>query len=231
MDTLIEVALSFPVVIFSALLALVACYWLLVALRLAPVELFEHDSLRNDNLASALVSLGFIGVPVSLSLTLLIGMAGVLTLMLELAVLRWLPLGFFRIPLGVLVIWAAFALASPLAAWLCQRLHRRLHQRRPGAPERLPRCLLGERVRITAAPADGDRVVMAVLESDPGYELQLATKSGDLPEVGEHRVLVKYLPRDDRYRAVPESDYLDARTRLRRLHLLHGASPHNGSSA
>ncbi|MFG6157973.1 hypothetical protein ACGTNG_04100 [Halomonas sp. 1390] len=229
MDTLIELALSFPVVIFSALLALVACYWLLVALRLAPVELFEHDSLRNDNLASALVSLGFIGVPVSLSLTLLIGLAGVLTLAVELVVLRWLPLGFFRIPLGVLVIWGAFALASPLAAWLCQRLHGRLH--RPGAPERLPRCLLGERVRITAAPADGERVVMAVLESDPNHEVQLATKSGDAPEVGEHRVLVKYLPRDDRYRAVPENDYLDARTRLRRLHLLHGANQHNGSSA
>ncbi|TLF51922.1 hypothetical protein FEI13_06725 [Halomonas urmiana] len=231
MDTIIEIALSFPVVIFGALLALVACYWLLVALRLAPVELFEHDSLRNDNLASALVSLGFIGVPVSLSLTLLIGLASLLTLGIELAVLRWLPLGFFRIPLGVLVIWGAFALASPLAAWLCQRLHRRLHQQRPGAPERLPRCLLGEHVRITAASADAARSVTAVLESDPSHEVQLATKSGDAPRVGEHRVLVKYLPRDGRYRAVPESDYLDARTRLRRLHLLHGANPHNGSSA
>ncbi|MEQ6887825.1 hypothetical protein ABE957_03910 [Halomonas sp. CS7] len=231
MDTIIEIALSFPVVIFSALLALVACYWLLVALRLAPVELFEHDSLRNDTLASALVSLGFIGVPVSLSLTLLIALAGGLTLAVEVAVLRWLPLGFFRIPLGILVIWGAFALASPLAAWLCHRLHRRLHQRLPGAPERLPRCLLGERVRITAATADEEGRVTAVLESDPSHEVALATKSGDATEAGEHRVLVKYLPGDGRYRAVLESDYLDARTRLRRLHLLHRPSEHNGSSA
>lgn len=231
MDTLIEIALGFPVGVFSALLVLVAGYWLLVALRLAPVELFEHDSLRDDTLASALVSLGFIGVPASLSLTLLIGLAGALTLGVELAVLQWLPLGFFRIPLGILVIWGAFALASPLAAWLCQRLHQRLHQRRPGTPERLPRCLLGEPVRITAVSADEAGSVTAVLESDPSHEVQLATKSGDAPEVGEHRVLVKYLRRDGRYRAVPESDYLDARTRLRRLHLLHGAKPHNGSSA
>ncbi len=228
METLIEIALGFPVVIFVALLALVAGYWLLVALRLAPVELFEHDSLRNDTLASALVSLGFIGVPASLSLTLLIGLAGLLTLAVELAVLRWLPLGFFRIPLGILVIWGAFALASPLAAGLCQRLHRRLHRRRPGAPEPLPRCLLGEAVRLTAVSGDE---VTAVLESDPGHEVRLAIKAGDAPAAGEHRVLVKYLPRDGRYRAVPEGDYLDARTRLRRLHLLHGASPHNGSSA
>lgn len=61
--------------------------------------------------------------------------------------------------------------------------------------------------------------------------MSLAIKSGDAPRVGEYRVLVKYLPRDGRYRAVPESDYLDARTRLRRLHLLHGDPQHNGSSA
>ncbi|QFU00893.1 hypothetical protein FIU83_04485 [Halomonas sp. THAF5a] len=228
METLIAIVLDFPMVLFTVLLALVAGYWLLVALRLAPVELFEHDSLRNDTLASALVSLGFIGVPVSLSLTLLIVLAGLFTLALELAVLRWLPLGFFRIPLGILVIWGAFALASPLAAWLCHRLHRRLHRRGGGAPEPLPRCLLGEAVRITAVSAEE---VTAVLREAPRHEVSLAIKSGDAPRVGEYRVLVKYLPRDGRYRAVPESDYLDARTRLRRLHLLHGDPQHNGSSA
>ncbi|MDT8878718.1 hypothetical protein RSO68_04490 [Halomonas saccharevitans] len=231
MDILRQTLLSFPVAIFGALLALVACYWLLVALRLAPVELFEHDSLRNDTLASALVSLGFIGVPASLALTVLIALAGGLTLILELAVLRWLPLGFFRIPLGILVIWGAFALASPLAAWLCQRLHKRLHRREPHGHERLPRCLLGERVRVTSVSADEAPVVAAVLEGDASHEVGLATKAGDVPEVGEQRVLVKYLPGDGRYRAVPESDYLDARTRLRRLHLLHRPSHHDGASA
>ena len=105
MNAAIDLATRFPLVVFTVLLALLAVYWLLVALRLAPVELFEHDSLKDDHLASALVSLGFAGVPASLALTLLVVLAGALTLALELAVLRWLPLGFFRIPLGVGVIW------------------------------------------------------------------------------------------------------------------------------
>lgn len=228
MDIMIDIALSFPMVLFSVLLALVAGYWLLVALRLAPVELFEHDSLRNDTLASALVSLGFTGVPASLALTLLIVMAAVLTLGVELVALYWLPLGFFRVPLGILVIWGAFALASPLAARLCHRLHRRLHRRHPGEPVRLPRCLLGERVRVTEVSGDE---VTAVLEEEASLEVRLAVKADDAPTPGEYRVLVKYRPGDGRYRAVPEDDYLDARTRLRRLHLLHSPSGHNGSSA
>ena len=230
MDIVRQTLLSFPVVVFSVLCLLVAFYWLLVGLRLTRVELFEHDSLRNDTLASALVSLGFTGVPASLAQSLLIAVAGALTLILELAVLRWLPLGFFRIPLGILVIWGAFALASPLAARLCHRLHKRVHHREADGSDPLPRCLLGERVRITSVTAEPAPVVTAVLEEDAAHEVRLATKGGDVPAVGECRVLVKYLPGNGEYRAVPEHDYLDARTRLRRLHLLHRGSQQDGAS-
>ncbi|XKE44327.1 hypothetical protein LG302_13230 [Halomonas organivorans] len=229
MDTLIAYALRFPLIVFTVLLGLLALYWLLVLLRLAPLELFEHDSLRNDNLASALVSLGFAGVPASLALTVLIGLAGLLTLGVEVAVLTWLPLGLFRIPLGVLVLWAAFALASPLAAAICHRLHRPLHRH----PERHPRCLLGEVVRVTAKAEDDGRT-RAVLEEDEARDVCLLGKPGERPTPGERRVLVKYLPEAGAFRAVPEREFLDARTRLVRLHLLgrhHGPGSRNGGSA
>ncbi|MCK2183746.1 hypothetical protein [Halomonas getboli] len=213
MNAIVSLALSFPLIVFTALLALTAIYWLLVLLRLAPVELFEHDSLRNDNLAGALVSLGFGGVPASVALSALIVLASALALVVELAILRPLPLGFFRVPLGMAVIWAVFALASPLASWLCRRLHRRLHRH----PTLSRRCLLGERVRVTEVDADG---ATAVMDDDPGREVRLRGKEGNWPRVGEMRVLVKYLTDQGAYRSVMEQDYLDARTRLVRLHLL-----------
>ncbi|UYG06504.1 hypothetical protein [Halomonas sp. M4R1S46] len=229
MNALLDLATSFPLVVFTGLLVLLGVYWLLVLLRLAPTELFEHDSLKEEHLASTMVSLGFAGVPVSLALSVLIVLAGGLTLVVELAVLRWLPLGLFRIPLGVLVLWGAFALASPLAAALCQRLHRRLHR----APERLPRCLLGERVRVTAeAGADGR--VTAVLDEDDRHEVVLLGKPGHLPRPGERHVLVKYLPEADGYRSVLERDFLDAHTRLMRLHMRkrhHRPGGRNGSAS
>src|SRR5699024_5988374 len=102
-DALLQLMLTFPLVLFSLLIGLLGVYWLLVLVRLAPVELFERDSLRDDTLASAMVSLGFVGVPVSVTLTLLAVVAGALTLAVEVLVLQHLNLGMFRAPLGIVV--------------------------------------------------------------------------------------------------------------------------------
>ncbi|SEL84815.1 hypothetical protein [Halomonas daqiaonensis] len=228
METVSQIALSFPVVVFSVLLALAALYWLLVTLRLAPVECFERDSLKGDHLASTLVALGFAGVPASFALTVLLVLAGAITLAVELAVLRWLPLGLFRIPIGVVVLWGAFALASPLAAALCHALHRWFHRHAP----QQRRCLLGERVDVKAQ-ADADGFATAVLVDDPACQVTLHGKPGNLPEAGERRVLVKYVSEEDAYRSVVEADYREARAHLSRLrlHQRGGGEGRNGAAA
>ncbi|MDX5433186.1 MAG: hypothetical protein LPK20_06420 [Halomonas sp.] len=229
MEALRQIALSFPVVVFSALLPLVLLYWLLVLLRLAPLELFARDSLKGDHLASTMVALGFAGVPVSFALSVLLGLAGAVTLAVELLVLRWLPLGLFRIPVGVAVLWAAFVLASPVAAMVCHGVQRRFHR----AKHAQPRCLLGETVQVDNA-ADAEGWATATLIEDPECEVRLHAKPGDLPRPGERRVLVKYVAGEDAYRSVAESRYCEARVHLRRLRLAQsgraGAS-HKGAEA
>ncbi|WP_069384050.1 hypothetical protein [Halomonas caseinilytica] len=231
MNAITDFALRFPLIVFTVLLALLGVYWLLVLLRLVPTELFERDSLKEDHLASTMVSLGFAGVPVSVALTILTLLAGAVTLVVELLVLSWVPLGFFRVPVGVVVLWLSFALASPVTAGVCRRLHCRLH-RHPGLSRR---CLLGERVQVTSVAENGR--ASAVMDDDEAREVQLLGKTDNQPRTGETRILVKYLPDIDAYRSVLEEDYLDARTRLVRLHLVghHETSEgqrhgHNGST-
>ena len=142
MQHVIHAAMQFPSIVFTFLLGLLTLYWLLVIIRIAPLELFERDSLKEDHLASTLVSLGFAGVPATLALTIIMLIAGALTLAIEMLVLSFLPLGLLRIPLGVVVLWASLVIASPVAAALCQALHRGLHRYRPFTR----RCLLGETV-------------------------------------------------------------------------------------
>lgn len=60
MQPFVSAALQFPTIVFTVLLALLALYWLLALFRIAPLELFERDSLRDDHMASTLVSLGFV---------------------------------------------------------------------------------------------------------------------------------------------------------------------------
>lgn len=226
MENLRQLALSFPVVVFSVLLGLAALYWLLVALRLVPIESFEHDSLKGDHLASTLVALGFAGVPASFALSVLLVLAGAVTLLVELVVLRWLALGLFRIPVGVAVLWGAFALVSPLAATLCRTLHRWFHRHAP----RQRRCLLGEKVAVREE-ADTDGWATAVLVDDPDWVVRLHGKPGNLPQAGEQRVLVKYLDREDAYRSVVEDDYREARAHLSRLRLRQRSAPEGRGGA
>lgn len=228
MQGVIEIVSSFPLVVFTVLWPLAGLYWLLVAARLAPLELLEHDSLKGDHFASTLVALGFAGVPASFALSVLVGLAGVLTLAVELALLRWLPLGLLRIPLGVAVLWAAFALASPLSASLCHALHRWFHRHAPASR----RCLLGEKVVVKDAPG-GDDCATAALVDDPECGVRLHGKPGAMPRVGERRVLVKYLAEEGTYRSVAEHDFREARAHLNRLRLRqrHSAGrPHNGGT-
>ncbi|WP_442487201.1 hypothetical protein [Halomonas litopenaei] len=215
-----DIALSFPLILFTVLLPLVALYWVLVALKLAPLQLFERDSLRDDHMASTMVSLGFAGVPVTVALTALILFAAVFTLMAELLILQWFNLAIVIVPLGIVVLWGAFALSSPLASRFCRVLLKRYRDR----PSFNRRCLLGERVQVVGF-IDGQGCCRAVLCSDGTREICLRGKPGAMPREGEVRVLVKYLEEHDSFRSVAEQEFLDARTRLVRLKLIERHEP------
>ncbi|WP_235041709.1 hypothetical protein [Vreelandella profundi] len=214
MEHVLHAAMQFPSIVLVVLLGLLAFYWLLVLIRVAPLDLFERDSLKEDHLASTLVSLGFAGVPAILALTIIVAISAVFTLTVELLILRWLPLGLIRIPVGVLVLWLSMVAASPIAASLCHGLHRGLHRYRPFTR----RCLLGETVVVTERQGSGE-LAFAVIDNEPNSAVTLHSKEGALPLQGERRVLVKYLPSESAYRSVSEQDYLETRVHLNKLRL------------
>ncbi|WP_447928354.1 hypothetical protein [Vreelandella sp. EE27] len=226
MQPILSAALLFPTIVFTFVLGLLALYWLLVLVRIAPLELFEHDSLRDDHMASTLVSLGFTGVPATLALTILMLLAGGMTLTLELLVLRWLELGMLRVPLGVVIVWGSLAIASPLAAAICQGLARGLNRFAPFKR----RSLLGVTVEVTTL--EGAELAQAVVAHRPRCGVKLHCKEDDAFNVGERRVLVKYLEDEGAYRSVEEQTYMDTRQRLNTLRLRHkhqGAAAHSQS--
>lgn len=212
MSTIVSAALQFPTIVFTFLLALLALYWLLVLVGIAPLELFERDSLRDDHMASTFVSLGFAGVPVSMALSLILLIAGALSLAIELLLLSRWELGMFRVPLGLLTLWATIAIASPIASALCYSLHRPLHRHRSFTR----RCLLGATVIV--ATREGE-FATAEIEGEPGVQVKLHDKGVASVREGQRRVLVKYLAEEGAYRSVAEGRYLDTRARLSKLRL------------
>jgi len=78
--------------------------------------------------------------------------------------------------------------------------------------------LLGETVVVTERQDEGEWA-FALLEDEPNSVVKLHSKVDALPEQGERRVLVKYLPDEGAYRSVSEQAYLEARIRLNKLRL------------
>lgn len=121
MELFLQTALSFPTAIYSFLLCVAVIYWLVVAAGLLEVDLLdvEADSMmegsgQTEGLAGLLYKLKLDGVPVTLVLTLLFFFAWFACYFIELWLLRHLPLGILRYPLGLVIIAGALVLAAPL---------------------------------------------------------------------------------------------------------------------
>ncbi|WKW32102.1 hypothetical protein KIH13_26840 [Pseudomonas viridiflava] len=117
----IDTALSFPVVIFSLLLAITMIYWLMVCLGIldsGPVDIdmqavSAFDSASVESGKGLVARLGLTGVPASIILTLISLSGWLVSYFGQLLFIDQLSLGFFYYPLGLSVgFWPSRPLRS-----------------------------------------------------------------------------------------------------------------------
>ncbi|MCR4509015.1 DUF1449 family protein [Pseudomonas sp. 32.2.56] len=209
MEIFLQTALSFPTVLFSFLLCVAILYWCVAALGILEVDLLDIeadsalDSVQPEGLAGLLLRLGLSGVPVTLVLTLLFFFAWSLSYFIELLLLRHLPLGVLRYPLGVIVAGAALLLAVPVSAVLCKPL-RPLFRKLEAVSST---SVLGQ----TAVVRSG-RVTLqhgeALLENG-GAGLILRVRADDARgfKRGDRVVLLEYLEAEHAYRVITEDEF------------------------
>ena len=132
MDIFLQNALAFPTLIFSFLLSLMMVYWFFAALGAVEIDVLdiegdsalEGDGLQAEGLAGLLLKLGLGGVPITIVLTLLAMFSWVISYLLESLLLSYLPLGWLRYPLGLVVAVGVLFVAVPPAAALCRPLRK-----------------------------------------------------------------------------------------------------------
>ncbi|MEX6501207.1 hypothetical protein [Pseudomonas zhanjiangensis] len=209
MENFLLTAFAFPTVIFSFLLCVAVLYWCVAALGIFEVDLLDIeadsalDSVQPEGLAGLLLKLGLNGVPVTLVLTLLFFFAWTASYFVELLLLRYLPLGVLRYPLGLLVAFAALVVAVPLSAALCRPL-RPLFRKLEATTSK---SVLGQ----TAVVRSG-RVSLrhgeAVLE-DGGAGLILRVRADEARgfKRGDRVVLLEYLDGEHAYRVITEDEF------------------------
>ncbi|WP_339522594.1 hypothetical protein [Pseudomonas sp. EA_35y_Pfl2_R111] len=211
MELFIQTALSFPVVLLSFALCVAILYWLVAAMGIVDVDLLdievdsslENHALQPEGLAGLLLKLGLNGVPVTLILTLLFFFAWALCYFAELLLLRFLPLGILRYPLGLLVVTAALIAVVPVVSLLVRPL-RPLFLKLEATTSKsvLGQVAIVRSGRVTATQGE------AMLD-DGGAGLILRVRADEAHgfKRGDRVVLLEYLEAEHAYRVITEDEF------------------------
>lgn len=209
MEIFLQSALSFPTVLFSFLLCVAILYWCVAALGILEVDLLDIevdsalDNVQPEGLAGLLLKLGLNGVPVTLVLTLLFFFAWMFSYFIELLLLRYLPLGFLRYPLGLLVSVGVLYLAVPISAALCRPL-RPLFRKLEATTTK---SVLGQTAVVRSGRVTANFGEALLEDGGAGLILRVRADEACGFKRGDRVVLLEYLAGEHAYRIITEDEF------------------------
>lgn len=126
---------SFPVIVFTFLLTIVLCYWLMALLGVVDIEMLDVDmdmDVTTDfetevsidpnaegigGIAGFMLIWGLTGVPVTVVLSLLIVTSWIICYVIVSLLFPLIPLGIIKHIIGVCLLLASFAISIPITAF------------------------------------------------------------------------------------------------------------------
>lgn len=132
MGEFVDAALSFPAVLFTFMLAVVVLYWLLVLLGTLDIDIGGGDDGGDDGDDGFLDGIGLGGVPVTVTLSVLIVVAWFVSLVGAIVLAAFDLVTFVHVLLGIGVLFAALV-AGLLVARLVALPMRKLYVSGPEA--------------------------------------------------------------------------------------------------
>jgi len=202
MDLFLQIALSFPTLVFSVLLAVAVVYWLLAVMGLFNLEvplMPEGEASEIGGIPALLARLRLDGVPLPLILSVLSLLAWLGCYFTDYFLLRHLPADTLRWLFGAGTVIGAFVVATPLTGLILAPL-RGLFAKLPAVDSV---SLLG-RVAIVRSPevtlAQGQAEVD---DGGAGLILHVRAEPGQFRR-GDRVVLVDYLAAQNAYRVIAD---------------------------
>lgn len=210
MDLFLQTSLSFPVVMLSFLLCLAVLYWLVVAMGMLDVDLldFSFDGTepglaKAEGLGGLLLKVGFKDVPITLLLTLLIFFGWMFCYFIELLALRFVPLGWLRYPLGLLVAIGCLAVALPVVRVVSTPL-RPLFRK---VNHDTTRSVIGQVVLVRSGRVTTMHGEATMDDGGAGLVLRIRADESTGIQRGDRVVLLEYLQDQHAYRVVTEKEF------------------------
>ncbi|PTU75846.1 OB-fold-containig protein [Pseudomonas mangrovi] len=206
----LQIVLSFPTLLFTGMFCLVMIYWLVVALGVVDIDLLDFgvDSAaeaagQTEGLAGLLSKLKLNDVPVTVVLTLLTMVGWLITYLCEVWLLRHLPLGILRYPLGLLVAVGALMLAVPVCSALCRPL-RALFRK---AETTTSKSVLGQVAIVRSGKVTLSQGEAVLEDGGAGLILRVRADEAKGFKRGDRVVLLEYLGPEHAYRVISENEF------------------------
>ncbi|WP_304639431.1 OB-fold-containig protein [Pseudomonas sp.] len=210
MNLFLQTALSFPVVLLSALLCLAILYWIVVALGLVDIDLldFNLDGAESgfsnaEGLGGLLLKLGFRDVPVTLLFTLLTFFAWLFAYFIELLALRFVPLGWLRYPVGLAVLVGCVMLALPLVRIVSAPLRPLFRKFNSDTT----RSVLGQTAVVRSGRVTTSNGEALLENGGAGLILRIRAEESLGFKRGDRVVLLEYLQAEHAYRVISEDEF------------------------
>lgn len=210
MELFLQVALSFPTVLFSIMFCLVLIYWLAVALGGVEVDLLDvsmDSSLDGagqvEGVAGLLSKLKLNDVPVTVVVTLLTLTGWLISYLVEVWLLQYLPLGVLRFPLGLIVALGALVLAVPVCATICRPL-RPLFRK---AEATSSKTVLGQVALVRSGKVTLQHGEAVLEDGGAGLILRVRADEAQGFKRGDRVVLLEYLATEHAYRVISENEF------------------------
>lgn len=210
MELFLQIALSFPTVLFSVLFCLVFIYWLVVALGGVEIDLLDvsmDSSLDGagqvEGVAGLLSKLKLNDVPVTVVVTLLTLSGWLISYLVEVWLLQYLPLGVLRFPLGLIVAIGALVLAVPVCAAICRPL-RPLFRK---AEATSSKTVLGQVALVRSGKVTLQHGEAVLEDGGAGLILRVRADEAQGFKRGDRVVLLEYLATEHAYRVISENEF------------------------
>lgn len=208
MDLFLQSALAFPTVLLTFLLCVATLYWLVAALGIFDIDMLDGDvpdgdGFQLEGLAGLLMKLGLGGVPVTVIFTLLVFFGWFVSYFIELLLLRHLPLGLLRYPLGLVVMLVALVPAVIVTSWLCRPLRKLF--RKVSAPT--ARSFIGQVAQVRSGHVSPTFGEANLDDQGAGLILRVRAEESQNLKRGDAVVLIEYLEGEHAYRVVSEDEF------------------------
>lgn len=203
METFLQVALSFPTLVFSVLLAVAVTYWLIAMLGLVDIEIVKLAPLPEGaepdpgGAASLLMKYGLDGMPLTLIATGVFFFGWLISYFVDLLLLQQLASGPLRWLLSAGLLLVATLIALPITGLLLHPLAPLFAKVKPVDSD----SLLGRVARVRSPDVNAQRGTADLDDGAAGLVLQIRADAGQFTR-GDEVVLVEYLPTQNAYRVI-----------------------------